>query len=553
MAFVGIDTSGSRELGQSLRHAADLADQLRREVAVALNLADVSSGAMLALTDVQDRLALVGAGLDGKADQAELRVFAAEPVDTVALAQTSARPPLHLPTTPEGAEQFREEVRARLALAPFEPIRFQDGNVSVVILKDPEGFSVVRGAGESLTGVAIGHDTPAFEAVVDAHFTEFHLGDAGVLLGGLQYYLWDGNVSPSLLQAEGLLVENGVIVTGRSSEDTFHLVRDPGDPDGAGSGGWRLGAGDPPTTSAFAYGGGVPVIVGGLPYGVINEYRDGAPTGLPETGDPGAENRGYLLQRSNKGFEMLEARGHDVGKVVTGLGPDGAVYVLVQRDGQDGPLMSELRESLVRMGVRDAVAWDGSGSATLVVDGKVEIAPEDIRDRAMTTGLGLRLPVSEQGLTNWVAGNELYAGTALTFSDPFEVPDTQWYEPWLTPVPTDVPDDFFASPDLVDWSDAASSMPAVGGFGPDAYDPVADTFSYYGGSPAHSAPLAMPDTWEFPTQDSYLSGSGATDFDSYDLDFSGYGFSEYDVFDNLDLGMDDLDFGGVDEYDWPDW
>lgn len=167
MAFVGIDTSGSRELGQSLRHAADLADQLRQEVAVALNLADVSSGAMLALTDVQDRLALVGAGLDGKADQAG--VFATEPVDTVALAQTSARPPLHLPTTPEGAEQFREEARARLALDPFEPIRFQDGNVSVVILKDPEGFSVVRGAGESLTGVAIGHDTPAFEVVVDAN------------------------------------------------------------------------------------------------------------------------------------------------------------------------------------------------------------------------------------------------------------------------------------------------------------------------------------------------------------------------------------------------
>lgn len=154
-----------------------------------------------------------------------------------------------------------------------------------------------------------------------------------------------------------------------------------------------------------------------------------------------------------------------MGKVVTGLGPDGTVYVLVQRDGQDGPLMSELRESLVRMGVRDAVAWDGSASATLVVDGDVEIAPSTIRDNTVTTGLGFRLPVSEQGLTNWAAGNELYPGTALTFSDPFEVPDTQWYEPWLTPVPTDVPDDFFASPDLVDWSDAASSMPAVVGGG----------------------------------------------------------------------------------------
>ncbi|WP_326554430.1 phosphodiester glycosidase family protein [Micromonospora sp. NBC_01813] len=543
MAFVGIDTSGSRELGQSLRHAADLADQLRRDVAVALNLADVSSGAMLALTDIQDRLALVGAGLDDKADQAELRVFAAEPVYTVTLAQTSARPPLHLPTTPEGAEQFREEVRARLELDPFEPIRFEDGNVSVVILKDPEGFPVVRGAGESLTGVAVGHDTPAFEVVVDAQLTEFH-SYPGMALGGLQY-LWNGNVDPALVQAQGLVVENGETIAGRSSPDTFHLVRNPGDPDGSVAGGWRVGGGDPAATSALAFGGGIPVIVGGLPYGVTNVYRDGAPTGLPETGDPGAENRGYLLQRSNAGFASFEADGRDVGKVVTGLGPDGTVYVVVQRDGQDGPLMSELRESLVRMGVRDAVAWDGSASATLVVDGKVEIAPQAIRDNTVTTGLGFRLPVSEQGLTNWVAGNELYAGTALTFSNPFEVPDTQWYESWLTPVPTDVPDDVFASPDVIDWSDAAPSMPAVGGFSPDAFDPVADTFSYYGGSPAHSAPLAMPDTWEFPTQDSYLSGSGATDFDFYDLDFSGYGFSEYDAF-------DDLDFGGVDEYAWPD-
>ncbi|MCM4084185.1 phosphodiester glycosidase family protein [Actinoplanes sp. TRM88002] len=399
-------------------------------------------------------------------------------------------------------------------------------------MPSPQGFPVLREDGGTLTGAAGQRDTPnGFEVVVDAQFTDIpNIVDAistklGNLVGGsiaVLDYLPDGNVSLSRLEAEGLIIENGKTLNGRSSPETFHLSLNDGV--------WDMAKGDPAATSGLGIGGGIPLLMDGLPFGKVNVYRDGAPAGLPETGDPGTGNTQYLLQRSSAGFGDYDDRGTAVGKVVTALGPDGTVIVMVQEDGTDGPKVSELRDALKQMGATDAVAFDGSASATLVVDGKVEIAPSKFRDNMMTAGLGLRLPLSEAGLTNFVNGNEMYAGTQLAFPDSPAAPPGDYLDDWFTPVPTDVPDDIFNAPEILDWSDLSMGFPGGG-----------DSFAYYGGSPADSFP--MPESWDFSSPE--LQFDNSYDFPG-GLDFGNYDFSEYDAF----SGLDSMSFGGFEDYTW---
>src|SRR5690606_36459808 len=128
---------------------------------------------------------------------------------------------------------------------------------------------------------------------------------------------------PANWPAQGQVIRGGVAVGGRSSPLTYHFAwtRDrpeavanaeyqrllasgvegpPAPPDQSDA--WQFGQGDPPSSADVAFGGGIPVIINGLPFGAENRYRSGAPSGLLTNGDPGASNRQYLTQRSNSGF-----------------------------------------------------------------------------------------------------------------------------------------------------------------------------------------------------------------------------------------------------------
>jgi hypothetical protein len=52
-----------------------------------------------------------------------------------------------------------------------------------------------------------------------------------------------------------------------------------------------------------------------------------------------------------------------------------AVFVAVQANGETGMRIDGLAQLLASSGIQDAVLADGSDSATLVVDGSVEVAP----------------------------------------------------------------------------------------------------------------------------------------------------------------------------------
>jgi hypothetical protein len=75
------------------------------------------------------------------------------------------------------------------------------------------------------------------------------------------------------------------------------------------------------------------------------------------------------------------------GKVVYGIHrASDVVFVVAQEDRSDSITAPQLATRLIGMGVDDAVLGDGSNSATLVVDGVVEVDPHFIKDNSMRVG-----------------------------------------------------------------------------------------------------------------------------------------------------------------------
>lgn len=121
-------------------------------------------------------------------------------------------------------------------------------------------------------------------------------------------------------------------------------------------------------------------------------------TGDPSTATPPlAEAIGRLLPMvDGKAVSATQANcgtfwAHppSTGKVLFGIARDiDAILVLVQRNGAGGYNLSDFAKLVADAGVDQAVMGDGSDSATLVVDGVVEVMPGAyLKNRAIPDGL----------------------------------------------------------------------------------------------------------------------------------------------------------------------
>ena len=54
-------------------------------------------------------------------------------------------------------------------------------------------------------------------------------------------------------------------------------------------------------------------------------------------------------------------------------------------------LLSEVRDTLINVGVDDALSWDASNSATLVEDSAISIQPGTLKNNTIPYGVGFRL------------------------------------------------------------------------------------------------------------------------------------------------------------------
>lgn len=141
----------------------------------------------------------------------------------------------------------------------------------------------------------------------------------------------------------------------------------------------------------------MPLIIDGLPYGEINRYN-GVYLGAPLTGDPGPF-AGMLTQKSNLTFSSFmnkyETGGYfGTGKVIVAYNSQtGTFKVAVQPDdAASGRSMSAIRDSLIRQGYDNAVAFDGSSSATLVTPSGTIVSPAAYKNNTIGTGIGFRVP-----------------------------------------------------------------------------------------------------------------------------------------------------------------
>lgn len=190
----------------------------------------------------------------------------------------------------------------------------------------------------------------------------------------------------------GEVISNGKIIAGRSSPQTFYVAQFV-DKNGEVEDGF--GFGNLPSNATAAFGGGMPLIVNGMKYGSTNLYGEGA-SGAPLTGDP-RKFGNLLVQRSNNGYAAYEAkyeRGADysTGKVIVAysVNSDVLAFVVQPNDAKLGMSIGAIRDRLYSAGFNNAVAFDGSSSATLVRNGAVQVQPAYYKNAVMNVGIGAR-------------------------------------------------------------------------------------------------------------------------------------------------------------------
>ena len=186
-------------------------------------------------------------------------------------------------------------------------------------------------------------------------------------------------------------MQNGNIIAGNSSPKTFFISENT---DSAGNINFNFGQGNPPIGSTAAFGGGIPLIIDDLKYGSTNIYSPGV-TG-PLNGDPGV-GADDLIQRSNAGFAAysnLPGGGVSTGKVIIAYNDSSdQIAIAVQPDNAtDGISLSDIRDHLDQMGYNNAIAFDGSSSATLVMWQHVSVAPVSYKDATINVGIGVKVP-----------------------------------------------------------------------------------------------------------------------------------------------------------------
>lgn len=183
---------------------------------------------------------------------------------------------------------------------------------------------------------------------------------------------------------QGKSYAKGKYLGGSSQKEWFYISQDS-------KGAYSFELGDPPSGSQNAVGGGRPLIINGLPYGEFNKYKSGAPANLLAKGEPGKENRKYLIQRSAAYFSQQNDA--DKGKTLIGYNiKNQKIIIIVQENGVDGYTLDAFRDYLIKNGYTNALSFDGSNSSLLIIDKKIVIENATYKDRTTDSGITFSVP-----------------------------------------------------------------------------------------------------------------------------------------------------------------
>jgi hypothetical protein len=127
-------------------------------------------------------------------------------------------------------------------------------------------------------------------------------------INGIQYSISTGGYAAAMLgnpddasatTPEGMLVNQGKILGGRSAPKMFYMVNDP-------LGVYDFGEGDPPQVGMSGVGGVGPIIINGLPYGIGNRCQ--MPAACAPTGPIAPQYADSVEQRNNATYAANRAR-----------------------------------------------------------------------------------------------------------------------------------------------------------------------------------------------------------------------------------------------------
>jgi hypothetical protein len=196
------------------------------------------------------------------------------------------------------------------------------------------------------------------------------------------------------VEVQGQVVQNGKVIAGDSRPDSFWFGQVSLCPKGPAGCRFVAHKGDPLANSTVlaAIGGLGPLIVEDLAYGDGNKYSLGAPPDVDEPlrGEPSDAAKRYMIQRNNNTFIAQNDHSPETGKAVLAYNIEHDRLLVGLQADQDTPgiKIAQLALDLSNLGFDDAVFLDGSNSATLMVDGKVVVAPADYKDNSIVVGVG---------------------------------------------------------------------------------------------------------------------------------------------------------------------
>lgn len=282
---------------------------------------------------------------------------------------------------------FWNEIRQAAVASATSTAHFNDGDIQYVATFGLE-MGIIRRTAEEFFADTVRNQIASqnYKVVINGNqWDATRSGIADALFGNDP--VESGETTPL-----GHIISGGLVVGGSPEPNRFFLSFNglPSPPQNFTST-ITVGQGNPPLQIA-GMGGLGPLIIGRLPFGHGNLYRAGVPTGAPPMGEPGPTFRPFLVQRNNNTFVAMASRGAQVGKVALAINRfEDIVVLIVQPDNAPtGTTLEGLRDKLSAVGTDDAVFFDGSDSAMLVLNGAFHVAQAESKDELTTIGLGFR-------------------------------------------------------------------------------------------------------------------------------------------------------------------
>ncbi len=233
-------------------------------------------------------------------------------------------------------------------------------NVNFIHFSCPTAKPINRSSGGTFTGAA----TSANTKTSDEYSMNMQQYET-LNLSGRANYTAGTNVNTNDMQTQGLTVVNGQAQSGGRSSNSYYISQDE-------NGNWSSGLGNPPANSSLGYGGGIPLIVNGMPYGESKKF----------------DSSGNMVQNSSNGYPLQN--NSTVGKSIVAFDSKGNFMLVSQQNGTNGMTLDGIRDHLMSKGYTNAISFDGSTSATLMRDNTIINSPDRRKNNSIPVGIQVR-------------------------------------------------------------------------------------------------------------------------------------------------------------------